>query len=64
MGDVNDDGIVNSVDALFILQYDARLVSSLPNETSADVNEDGTINALDASLILQFNAGFVNQLPP
>ena len=64
LGDVNDDGEVDSVDALLILQYDARLIKSLPNSTSADVNEDDTINAVDANLILQFVAGFISQLPP
>lgn len=64
MGDVNDDGFVNAIDALFILQYVAALITTLPNESSADVNIDGDINALDAALILQFDAGFISQLPP
>lgn len=64
LGDVNDDGAVDSVDALLILQYDARLIKSLLNPSSADVNEDDAINAVDANLILQFVAGFISQLPP
>jgi hypothetical protein len=63
-GDVNDDGAVNAVDALFILQYDARLLTSLPNVGSADTSRDGRINSVDASLVLQFTAGLIQAFPP
>jgi parallel beta-helix repeat protein len=58
-GDVNDDGRVNSIDAIFVLQLDADLVSSLRNEPSADVNNDGGINSVDAALILQKEAALI-----
>ena len=63
-GDVNCDGVVNPIDALFILQFAAGLIGALPCQENADVNEDGTINTIDASLILQFVAGLIGTLPP
>ena len=62
-GDVNCDGDVNSIDAALILQFDARLVTSLRCQQNADVNEDGRINAIDAALILQRVAGLLDELP-
>lgn len=59
LGDVNDDGLVESLDALLILQYDAALLGSLPNRGNGDVNLDENINSLDAALILQFIAGLI-----
>lgn len=64
LGDVNDDGFVDSLDALFLLQFEADLLDSLPNPDSADVNEDGDINVFDAALVLQFTAGLLGSLPP
>jgi hypothetical protein len=60
---VNDDGVVNSVDALLVLQYDAELIASLPNLPSGDANGNGRVNSVDAALILQFDAGLIDQLP-
>ena len=62
LGDVNQDGKVNSVDAAEILAVAAR--SSVGGESgltkaqkkSADVNKDNKINALDASIILAYSA--------
>jgi hypothetical protein len=61
---VNDDGSVNSVDALLILQFDAELLGSLLNAPSADVNENNVVNSVDAALILQYTAGLLDVLPP
>ena len=61
---MNDDGHVNSIDALLILQFDAVLVNSLPNSPSADVDMNFRINSIDAALILQYEAGLIHQLPP
>jgi hypothetical protein len=60
-GDVNDDGLVNSVDAQLILQLKAALVNSLANEPSGDVNNDGQLTSVDAALILQRTAGLIQQ---
>ena len=61
-GDVNCNGIVDSVDAALILQFSAALLGSLPCTDNADMNGDGIIDPLDAALILQFVAGLLNSL--
>ena len=60
-GDLNGDAKTNSIDALLVLFYEARLTEA-PNETwhsFADVNCDSSVNATDASLILQADAGLI-----
>ena len=64
VGDVDDDGDVDAIDALLILQFEAELIDSVPNPPSADTNEDAVIDSRDAALVLQFVAGLVTQLPP
>jgi len=57
LGDVNGDGKVNSIDALWVLQSAAK--SRTLNETqqfAADVNKDGKVNSIDALWILQVAA--------
>ena len=63
-GDANCDGIVNSIDAAFVLQFTAGLLGSLPCQDAADVNGDGEVTSIDAALILQFTAGLLDSLPP
>jgi len=58
-GDANCDGLVNSIDALIVLQYVARLRSSVPCPDLADFNHDGHITAVDAALILQRDARLI-----
>lgn len=54
IGDVNSDGQVNVVDALFIQQYAVGLRELSPGEfIAADVNGDGVVNAVDALFISQ-----------
>lgn len=61
LGDVNNDAIVNSVDALNILQLDAGLIDLKDGYFgNADVNTDGRINPVDAQLILQLDAGVIS----
>ena len=62
-GDASCDGTVNAIDATFVLQFTAALLS-LPCQDAGDANVDGTVNALDAALILQFTAGLLDRLPP
>ena len=70
VGDVNgpkakafDVRRINSIDAAFILQYDANLINHLNCPENADVNRDGLIDSRDAMLILQYEAGFLTHLP-
>ena len=69
-GDVNKDGLVDSIDATLLLQWTAGLLLPHPGPgpqfllASADVNEDSRVDAIDAVLILQFHAGLIDSLPP
>jgi hypothetical protein len=62
-GDVSCNGIVNPLDALLILQFDARLILALPCKELGHANLDGIVNALDAQLIIQYDAGLIPMLP-
>ena len=62
-GDANCDGQVDSRDAVVILQFFARLTTSLLCESVADANGNGTIGSIDAALILQLDAGLIDGLP-
>lgn len=62
-GDSLCDERKDSVDALVILQYTARLIRDVPCLASGDVNGDGAVDALDAALKLQHVAGLLASLP-
>lgn len=62
-GDINKDGVTNSIDVVLVLQFIAGLISEQPNTVKADVNEDGMVNAVDTALMLQFEAGLIDSLP-
>jgi hypothetical protein len=62
-GDVDCDGVADSVDAALVLQYDAAIVDLLPCAENADVNEDGVADSIDAAVILRFTAGLIGSLP-
>ena len=59
-GDATCDGLINAVDALFILQFFAALLPILPCHQNADVNGSGVVDVIDAALILQLEAGFID----
>ena len=63
-GDVNCDGQVNSLDAILIMQFFARLTFGLPCQNVGDLNGNGSVGPLDALLILQYEAGLLDALPP
>ncbi len=60
LGDIDDNGIVDSNDASAILKEYSLLSTKkspsfdTPKNYAADVNKDGTINSSDASLILKY----------
>ena len=64
LGDVNNDGKVNAVDARLILQYSVKLVNAEDLELGvADVNGDGAVNAVDARLVLQYSVKLIDKFP-
>ncbi|MBQ3081551.1 MAG: hypothetical protein IJC49_03780 [Clostridia bacterium] len=56
-GDVNNDGVIDNLDAVMILKYDAGLINDISD--IADANGDGYIDNLDATLILKYDAGLI-----
>ncbi len=62
LGDVNNDGKINAVDASEVLTYYAMISTNQNGDfdeaqkLAADVNNDGKINAVDASCILSYYA--------
>ncbi len=72
-GDVNCDGQVNAIDAMFILQYDVGLIGASQQcpppdgylyETACDVNNDNQCNSIDALFIMQCEVGISNAFCP
>ena len=64
MGDVNDDGVVNYLDAMLIAQYYVGDISNTDlSLRAADVNGDGIVNYLDAMMIAQFYVGDIDSFP-
>jgi hypothetical protein len=59
LGDVNNNGSVDIVDALITAQYYVGLSVSI-NTTVADVNCNGTIDIVDALLIAQYYVGLLS----
>ena len=57
LGDVNEDGKVQSVDALRVLRAVAKQITlTSPQELAADVNHDNKIQSVDALRILRYVA--------
>lgn len=54
-GDVNDDGVIDGLDATRLLQFLAEWDVEINIETS-DVNADGVVDGLDATRLLQYLA--------
>lgn len=61
LGDVDNDGAVNSTDALVILSYDAGFSTPYTcriEQGFGDANEDAATNSTDALIVLSIDAGF------
>ena len=61
MGDVNDDGAVNSSDALAILTYAVGNPDVTINLKKADLNADGLVNSSDALQVLKVSVGLAEK---
>ena len=64
-GDVNGDGEVNSIDALWVLLLEDGIFGFPPPDSwyqAGDVNDDGRLDSVDALLILQFHARLIDEL--
>ncbi len=60
LGDVNADGVINSADALRVLQHSVSLIQLQGDEAKrADVNADKIINSNDALNILRYSVGLI-----
>ena len=60
LGDIDDDGDIDAVDALYIMRYviELELFEDLEIEV-ADINADGVVNASDALFVLRKAMGIV-----
>lgn len=58
LGDVNDDGYINSSDALQVLQISVEQIETTDEMLeAADVCKDTSINSIDALMILMYSVG-------
>jgi hypothetical protein len=62
-GDVNNDNVVDIVDALLTAQFYVGLNPSNFNQNNADINSDGQINIVDALIIAQIYVGLATSPP-
>mgnify|MGYP002516258708 CR=1 FL=1 len=64
LGDVNDDGAVNNLDAALVYAaYNGKQTLSARQQTAADVNGDGKADNLDAALIYALYNGKISAFP-
>jgi RHS repeat-associated protein len=64
LGDVNNSGSIDIVDAMLISKYEAGLDPDPFIVDRADVNYDGNINATDSLLVAQYYSEIITVLPP
>jgi len=59
-GDVNNDNVVNIIDALLVAQFYVGLDPDNFNQDNADTNCDSGITIVDAQLIAQYYVGLIS----
>jgi len=63
-GDVNEDGLVNSLDASLILRHVVGAIELSDDQLlKADVTGNGEVTSYDAYLVLQFTVGLIDIFP-
>lgn len=63
LGDINEDGTVNTADAVLILKYAAGIITFDNSQlTIADVNRNSSVNTADATFILKYAAGMIQEI--
>lgn len=62
LGDADSNGVVNSNDAMLVLQYSISMPVEL-NTAVCDVDGNGVINSNDAMLILQYSINLITKFP-
>ncbi|MBR3641299.1 MAG: dockerin type I repeat-containing protein [Oscillibacter sp.] len=65
LGDVNDSGKADAIDAMYVLQYDVGLATDYDAliPLAGDVNASGKADAIDAMYILQYDVGLITEWP-
>jgi hypothetical protein len=58
-GDVNEDGVVNIIDALMIAQYYVGFDPPGFNDAFADVDSNGDISIVDALKVAQYDVELI-----
>lgn len=62
VGDVTEDSVVNTSDAVMILKHAADIVKLSESQIdAADTTKDETVNTADAVLILKYAAGMISE---
>lgn len=62
LGDADDSGVVDYVDAMIVLQYHTGIVSGDALDLSCcDVDDSGAVDYVDAMMILQYHTGVINK---
>lgn len=63
LGDATKDHLINSQDALAILQHSTGIITLDSSQIKlADVNKDNTVNSYDALMVLQYTVGIIKSL--
>ncbi|MBN2440890.1 MAG: dockerin type I repeat-containing protein [Spirochaetales bacterium] len=60
LGDVNDDSVIDIIDALLVAQYYVEMNPANFISENADVNSNGLIDIVDALLIAQYYVGIID----
>ena len=62
-GDLNGDGVIDSMDAALLNRYVMEISTSIPKIDAADLNGDGLINSMDATLLSRYILKVIDKFP-